>query len=360
MMLGLNAQAYEIYNKVQKYNLEVRPAHVQNLRGNDLLKKVIEIPKAQGLRLHFNKKLRLGKGNAIRITSYEDGKQIKLNDQRLAQFNYATPYMNGNKLLLEVYVPNLRNYQGLQVRALETPYLGASRTICGKDDDRLPSKFSPMARMMKTSTGSGGCTATMISENCMISAGHCSSYLNIAQFNVPPSKENGKVNYPGPEDQYPLSEILAFKNNGIGRDWAVYRLKPNPVTNRMAGEVYGYIRVKTEPVANNSQLVITGYGVDNNDPTRNLAQQMHTGLLLDNGEGDAGMKYRVDTMGGNSGSGVIEKSTGALVGVHTHGGCNSSSETSGNAGTSLAYNEAFKAAVVQCLNQDRALRSHRK
>lgn len=358
-MISSTSMSGDVYNAIKKYSLKVGQAQVQNLASNETLKKVIEVPNGHALRVHFAK-LRLGKGNAIRITSYADGKKVTMNDRVLAAYNYATPYFNGGKVLLEVYVPNIRNFQGVQVTALESPYTArTSRSICGKEDNRVPSKISAVARMMKTATGSGGCSATMISETCMISAGHCSAYLNIAQFNVPASDDKGKVRYPAPEDQYPLDKIYDYKNAGRGEDWAVYKLKPNPITQRNAGKIQGYLRIKLEPMTKGDQLIITGFGTDRDDPNRNLAQQTHGGVLVDNGESNAALAYRVDTMPGNSGSGVIDRKTGALIGVHTHGGCNSISETSTNYGTSLAHNEAFKKAALLCLQEERARRRGR-
>jgi hypothetical protein len=56
------------------------------------------------------------------------------------------------------------------------------------------------------------------------------------------------------------------------------------------------------------------------------------------------MRYRTDTMGGNSGSPIIDEATGYSVGVHTHGGCTSSGGN--NNGTSF-FNTAFWLAVEE-------------
>ena len=45
--------------------------------------------------------------------------------------------------------------------------------------------------------------------------------------------------------------------------------------------------------------------------------------------------YTVDTRGGNSGSAVLDESTGMVIGIHTHGGCGASSGS--NSGTAINH-----------------------
>src|SRR5690606_2557474 len=55
------------------------------------------------------------------------------------------------------------------------------------------------------------------------------------------------------------------------------------------------------------------------------------------------LRYQADTTGGNSGSPVIDDSTGLAIGIHTHGGCTSSSGA--NAGTAIEH-PALQAALA--------------
>jgi V8-like Glu-specific endopeptidase len=95
-----------------------------------------------------------------------------------------------------------------------------------------------------------------------------------------------------------------------------------------------------------AELRVTGYGKDS-DPDRNFSQQTHSG---DHAGvfGDSELRHRIDTMGGNSGSTIINEATQEIIGIHTHGGC-STAEDSANAGTSLAKNQEFVNAVKACL-----------
>ena len=58
----------------------------------------------------------------------------------------------------------------------------------------------------------------------------------------------------------------------------------------------------------------------------------------------------IDTLGGNSGSGILRASDGRLVGIHTNGGCTSSSP--GDGGTNFGQRIA---AVIAARRRCRAL-----
>ncbi|MFA0814030.1 carbohydrate-binding protein [Microbulbifer epialgicus] len=82
---------------------------------------------------------------------------------------------------------------------------------------------------------------------------------------------------------------------------------------------------------------ITGHG--NDSGSSNEIQQSQTGPLVS--VSSTRVLYSVDTMGGNSGSPIIDEATGRAVGVHSHGGC---SEISGaNSGTRNTVGEFWTA-----------------
>jgi V8-like Glu-specific endopeptidase len=229
------------------------------------------------------------------------------------------------------------------------------KSICGVDD-RVPSMNKKIARALDSRTGTGGCTLTMISRSCGISAGHCKSVLKVAEFNTPASR-NGRIQHPAAEDVYEINqETLVSTYTTIGNDYAVFNVMPNNVTGLYAGDVQGFYDVAFESAKVGEEIRITGYGLDRSDPTRNLAQQTHTGKVVKNSRGSqspTALYHIADTMGGNSGSSIISEETGKIVGIHTNGGC--SSRGGNNAAQMIAPHTELVAAIRACLLNDEAL-----
>lgn len=222
----------------------------------------------------------------------------------------------------------------------------AQKTICGEVDDRLPSNNPMVARSIR-SGDNGGCTLTMIGKACAISAGHCHSTFEIAQFNTPMS-QNGRIGYPAPEDSYEVDKSsITYRNGGMGNDYAVLRLLPNSVTGKLAGDAQGYYPVSFTAPNIGDIVRITGYGLDTAEPDRNLAQQSHIGPIANFSTRGGGMGHQVDTMGGNSGSSIILEDTGEIIGIHTHGGCYTRGGANGS--TSIAHHPELQKAITACL-----------
>ena len=224
-------------------------------------------------------------------------------------------------------------------------------TICGEEDDRALSFDARIGRLAVEGEHKG-CTVTMISANCGISAGHCLSVLENAEFNTPGSI-NGEPQASKIEDTYQIDKgSILHEDSGAGNDWAVFKFKENSITGKLPGEVQGYYDVSFETPSTGDVLRITGYGRDSEDLGKNFAQQSHTGELESLGSWyrESAFKYTVDTMGGNSGSSVINEATQEIVGIHTHGGCRSSGGA--NTGTLISAHEELKAAIRACLNSN--------
>lgn len=193
-----------------------------------------------------------------------------------------------------------------------------------------------------------GCTITLVGKACAISAGHCVNELKIAQFNT--FINHKKELYSRPEDTYEIDQRkLEGQNQGAGKDWAVFMLKPNRVTGLYAGDVQGKLRFSLQKsLPANLSLTISGYGHKSLLHKEHSPQQTHTSRLL-NVTGSI-LSYDVDTMGGNSGS-SIQTDNNLILGVHTHGYC--TEEGGSNQGTFLATNEMFKSALARCLQAER-------
>lgn len=220
------------------------------------------------------------------------------------------------------------------------------KSICGQDD-RVPSRNLKVARGLGKITDTGGCTLTMISKSCAISAGHCRAYLGLAEFNVPASV-GGRIQHPSKEDIYQIEDSsVVHEYTGIGNDYAVFKVKPNAITGRYAGDVQGFYTVSFKAPVIGDEIRITGFGLDRSEPTRNLAQQTHTGLVSKITRGSSALYHKADTMGGNSGSSIIVEGTQTIVGIHTNGGC--SSRGGQNAATMIAGHTKLTKAIKACL-----------
>ena len=238
--------------------------------------------------------------------------------------------------------------------ALSLNSFAVEKSICGDSDDRVLSNDKKIARASALNK-LAGCTVTMIGRSCAVSAGHCVDVLEKASFNVPNSDKYGPKESKKEDIYLRTKDYLRYKNNGEGDDWAVIKLLPNNITGKYPGDIQGHYTVNTSsaPMAG-EQVVITGYGVDNNDPEISFSQQTNTGTIKKIGRWfkPSIIEHLVDTMGGNSGSSIINSSTNEIIGIHTHGGCNS---WGSNQGTLVSKNKVFKDAIKRCLDWERTL-----
>jgi V8-like Glu-specific endopeptidase len=346
--LSAPAQAQDIQSVPKKYSWSTGSVANTSVSDKMVARHTVSVPRnSAGLRIHFAK-AHFGKDALIRIRTEVDHQTIVLNEEKLAAFNFATPYLNGSSAVVELWVRGGAKTAGIAIVGIEA-ILPKPRTesICGSSDDRVDSNITAIGRMLSTGTDEGGCTGTLISENCMVSAGHCAAdgYTNLAEFNVPRSNADGSPNHPSAENQYPMEKLYDFQNDGAGQDWSVYRIKANPMTSKTAGSLQGIFKIRTEMTKPGDKIRITGYGTD--DGEDNVAQQTNAATVVQvNG---SEIVHDVDTMPGNSGSTIINEDTKEIIGIHTHGGCSGG----GNHGTLLIAHERFKKAVAACLADDK-------
>ena len=222
------------------------------------------------------------------------------------------------------------------------------KSICGTDD-RILSFNSKIGRLSEDGKHKG-CTATMIGNSCAITAGHCERVLVRAEFNTPVSVDN----VPQASDKKDLYYIdqtsIVSQDEGPGKDWAVFKFKPNTITGKLPGVVQGNYDVSFNKLSKGDKIEITGYGIDDGDLDKHFAQQVHQGKITRLGDafyGKSVMSHVADTMGGNSGSSIIKIDTQEIVGIHTHGGCRRSGGS--NMGTVISRHKKLMQAIKTCL-----------
>lgn len=249
----------------------------------------------------------------------------------------------------------------------------AMADICGKVDDRVPSSDSRVARLVQSGQ-TKGCTATLVSNNCVITMGACAESKDFAEFNVPASivgiPQSSKA-----EDTYRLdTSSLKFESDGIGSQWAVIKLSPNAITGKSAGEVQGFFKIAKKSRNNDSIKVIQysyalpdapyvkydGVSVNLHADSIHFAQQVSFGKLV-----KAGIfllpqiiEHNADTSYGSGAAPVIDVRTDELIGITTHGGCgakytNPIGARFTNSGTSIWGSRKFRKAILSCIQSDR-------
>ena len=317
----------------------------------------LNAPDATWLRVEFGD-CNLGAESYLRITSVATLRSHRLNATSLAQWRHLCGALKGDQVWVELFVAPgdtdvYANVTRLQAGVRPEPGFTAA-TLCDADS-RVNTRDDRVGRMFN----GGGCTAWLIQNGAVLSAGHCvdggigGSFI---EMNVPASDPDGSTNPADPDDQFPMiggSEIWELIGS-TGRDWGVFNIGPNNNTGERAHAGRGFFRITQIVPAVNTSLRVTGYGNDdtpagttggNNNDHR--TEQTSTGPFV--GETTSGAQvahtYRVDTEPANSGSPIIWRlgSVDFAIGIHTDGGCTNNG-AGFNSGTS--FNQPNLATTV--------------
>ncbi len=336
---------YKIESQVHKSNEKI----VRNKSNQETIvfKKIIEVPEAVTLRVIFNN-YELGAFSKLRLTSLSDNSTQIFNSESLVNWQGKSAIFNGNKVeitLIKSSRDSLVFFSVNEILVGSTQSTEDTESLCG-NDDRVPIDDARVARLPLNINGGTSCTAWLVNNGAILSAGHCidnngaiDPFVDLIEFNVPPSQADGTPVAADADDQYPidLNNIDWGAPNGLlGRDWAVFRCLPNANTGLLPHQAQGvFFRMTREIPNNNQDIRITGYGAD--DGTANDTEQTDVGPYLGEHSGNDRFwhEYIVDTRGHNSGSPVIWEATDFTIGIHTNGGCNP--PNNGNFGTSFEH-----------------------
>jgi V8-like Glu-specific endopeptidase len=184
-------------------------------------------------------------------------------------------------------------------------------------------------------SGSRWCSGTLISDDLFLTAGHCLDSIpgvplqNGTANAIQPAEiaTNMHVSFdfqvdpsgnPRVEQSFPITQLVEYRLGGL--DFVIVRLGGNP------GFIYGRTQISNVDAVLNGVACIIGHPAGK--PKRIEAGSVT--LLQGNSIG-----YNdIDTLGGNSGSGILQDSDGRIVGVHTNGGCNAAM-TGNNSGVRI-------------------------
>lgn len=184
------------------------------------------------------------------------------------------------------------------------------------------------------------CSGTLIGPDLFITAGHCCSVPRETEYSDGTKSVGlsyckagdsqafsdrtfvafnyelqGDVDSPQlTQDFYQVTEVIDQFYKGRDPDYAVLRLAGRP------GCKYGWAEIQTDLLAKGDPIVVIGH-------PKGRAKQVDSGTVLDYpgwnpddpNSSVSTVAYDVDTLGGNSGSGILSLNSGKLIGVHTEG-----------------------------------------
>lgn len=342
-------------------------------------------PGASAIRLHIGD-YHLGQSSYVILTSLADEAMQRLDANTIpSSYNWSAAFV-GDSVDVELHVGPGDTGVFIEIDKMRTPEIidqaeedGAVASICGANDDRVPSFDARVGRVSSGGAGGAYCTAWLISNGAVLTAGHCIPTAgDFVEFGVPATLANGIDLPASPLNQYPINlATVVNENGGVGMDWMVFGLNANTTTFRTAHNFQGYFRMTNTIPAVGTNLRITGFGIDNapggsagsvciggtnqnascvsnanctgggvcttrpccdpdgtgplpcgfNCNAASQTQQTTTGGLA--GSNANLITHTVDTMPANSGSPIIWEANGLTIGIHTAGGCTATTGVNG-------------------------------
>ncbi|MEO5580293.1 MAG: trypsin-like peptidase domain-containing protein [Gemmatimonadaceae bacterium] len=116
------------------------------------------------------------------------------------------------------------------------------------------------------------------------------------------------------EQSFPITALLEYRLGGL--DMAVCRIGGNP------GATFGRTAISPTDAAPPDMICVIGHPAGQPKRIEAGPTTSITGNLIHYND--------IDTLGGNSGSGILRAADGRLVGIHTNGGCGPSSPAAGS------------------------------
>ena len=276
-----------------------------------------------------------------------------------------------------ILVPNPDALKRLfEMSAGEDPYSVALETICGATDDsqaveaydgtlgvttafvanheravaqvqwnnNLASIYTSPGNVSGVRWGSG----TMISPDLFLTAGHLFDQtgngwtrprVNGTSNTISPQEiaTNMHLNFnfqddpmgnPRTEQTFAITGLLEYRLGGV--DFAICQIAGNP------GNTWGWTNIATADAAIGDMLAIIGHPAGLPKRIEAGPTTSFSGNFIQYGD--------IDTLGGNSGSGILRAASGDLVGVHTNGGC-SAAGTGVNNGMRISVIRANSPAI---------------
>jgi V8-like Glu-specific endopeptidase len=193
-------------------------------------------------------------------------------------------------------------------------------TICGRTNDAqhvnsYNGTLGPSITFVQNNKGSKGamettptsgkfCSGSLIAANLFLTAGHCVDSGTAGEFISFNFERVANSTALLPQTHVRVAAVLEDDLGGV--DYAILRLDGTP------GNTFGISPVAAADPAVGAAITIIGHPAGQ-------PKQIEAGTIA-SFSGNFVRYSNVDTLGGNSGSGILN-SAGAIIGVHTLGGC---------------------------------------
>lgn len=309
-----------------------------------VFEKEIEVPRAISLRLFFSSETSLSGDDAhatiVRLTSLQDGAQQHLKRSTLKQWGWSSSYFNGSRMRIELLAHPGTAPSRLRLSsafAEERPTTPAVCHSCGEAEVAL-SADKRVGRLVGLASQET-CTAwlfdaeqlalTTTRNKGLLAVGHCPAQERVLQFNVPLASSDGIPTHPKPEDQY-MVDTESVQSNGAP-DFAYFGVFRNTETGKTPFETQGAffsLLEKGEKVRLGEAIRITGFG------GRTTTQPAEWNHVLKTAQGEL-LSYSTNTIYtttpvtiGNSGSPIVNESTGKAIGILSARSCSATATIS--------------------------------
>ncbi|HET7543417.1 MAG TPA: trypsin-like peptidase domain-containing protein [Polyangiaceae bacterium] len=180
-------------------------------------------------------------------------------------------------------------------------------------------------------SGQGWCSGTLIDDDLFLTAGHCLDSDDSGAWQLPREKAGIPLSPAQLAREFTVEfrREVAADSHAVGKGDTVEVLRLEEY--RLQGVDYAILRLSDHPGLRNG---VTRISPSDARPGSTIAILQHPAALpMKVGAGpvahvqDSKIFYdAIDTLGGSSGAGILEASTGKLVGIHTNGGCTRSGD----------------------------------
>ena len=209
--------------------------------------------------------------------------------------------------------------------AVDVESYGGSADVSKEDMEKWQSPVGYAAEI--------GCTGTLIAESLFLSAGHCEYSTGKSVLFGYQKDSSGAITQGVPFTITAIveQEYSRFHAGQPTWDYAILRLDGDPSRR------FGIAKMRASDPGESENLLIIQHPLGG---AKVVAFGAFAGII----EGTNHFLHTVDALEGSSGSGLLAKD-GALIGIHTNGGCKKTDPVLGNKAIRLSMLASYSATI---------------